>query len=98
MHLEDSLVEVIALCSSSKMFNTLCLSPHSANCYENLATCSELGGGTSDGLSFDRGGWGLGRIVTFLNASHDGTGMNSCSCKGQSYTQWTFLAVIYICK
>ena len=98
MHLEDSLVEVIALCSSSKMFNTLCLSPHSANCYGNLATCSESGGGTSDGLSFDRGGWGLGRIVTFLNASHDGTGMNSCSCKGQSYTQWTFLAVIYICK
>ena len=57
-----------------------------------------VGGGASDGLSFDRGGWGLGRIVTFLNASHDGTGMNSCSCKGQSYTQWTFLAVIYICK
>lgn len=26
MHLEDSLVEVIALCSSSKMFNTLCAS------------------------------------------------------------------------
>lgn len=26
MHLKDSFVEVIALCSSSKMFNTLCAS------------------------------------------------------------------------
>lgn len=74
MHLKDSFVEVIALCSSSKMFNTLCAS------LLTLQTVTETwrhaqsrgGGGTSDGLSFDRGGWGLGRIVTFLNASHDG--------------------------
>ena len=58
MHLEDSLVEVIALCSSSKMFNTLCLSPHSANCYGNLATCSESGGGghLTDYHSIEGGG------------------------------------------
>ena len=61
MHLEDSLVEVIASCSSSKMFNTLCAS------LLTLQTVTETwrhaqsrggGGGTSDGLSFDRGGVG----------------------------------------
>ena len=73
MHLEDSLVKVIALCSSSKMFNTLCASLLTLQTVtETWRHAQSRGGGASDGLSFDRGGWGPGRIVTFLNASHDG--------------------------
>ena len=73
MHLEDSLVEVIVLCSSSKMFNTLCASLLTLQTVtETWRHAQSRGGGTFDGLSFDRGGWGLGRIVTSLNASHDG--------------------------
>ena len=56
MHLEDSLVEVIALCSSSKMFNTLCASLLTLQTVtETWRHAQSRGGGTSDGLSFDRG-------------------------------------------
>ena len=73
MHLEDSLVEVIALCSSSKMFNTLCASLLTLQTVtETWRHAQSRGGGGHLTDYHSIGGGGLGRIVTFLNASHDG--------------------------